>query len=334
MRMTVRLVITMLQEQRGRVSELSLETLHDMLMELPLLALQGEPQDCIDSIQNWLLSVVNDTSDAYPVEISTRSMESLLALGLTTGSLSLILKSIRQLIQSFLQDSSDSRFQSLRIIPFLQQLEGWQVDLILSPLARDRLAGSWTIIHEADNNTSINFSPSSNNGSLTSNGSYIFLHDTCGLLKVGTGFLSETAQYTTIQGRIYTRNANWKVEERGWLACIEDKLYYRSPSTAPATLLVLNAVTLEEEGSIYRDGTGSIPTVDNSKYPFEPEDITDNRGNTRSPLVSDGRYLYILSHHRSTYGHLKFYVDVFDPLNSMKHTRRIKLRYPETSKEK
>jgi hypothetical protein len=41
MRMTVRLVITMLQEQRGRVLESSLQTLHAMLMELPLLTLQG-----------------------------------------------------------------------------------------------------------------------------------------------------------------------------------------------------------------------------------------------------------------------------------------------------
>jgi hypothetical protein len=131
-------------------------------------------------------------------------MESLLALGLTTGSLTLILKAVKQLIQSFLEVSKDSRFQALCMVPFLQQLENWQVDLVLSPLARDRLAGSWTIIHEADN-TSINFSPSSMIGSLSSNGSYIFLHDTCGLLKVGTGFLSETAQYTTIQGRIYTR---------------------------------------------------------------------------------------------------------------------------------
>jgi hypothetical protein len=95
---------------------------------------------------------------------------------------------------------------------------------------------------------------------------------------------------------------------------------------------VLNATSLEEEGTVYRDGTGSIPTVDNSKLPFEAENATDNRGNTRSPLTSDGRYLYILTHHRSTYGHLKFYVDVFDPLNQMKHTKRVKLRYAEASK--
>ncbi len=95
--------------------------------------------------------------------------------------------------------------------------------------------------------------------------------------------------------------------------------------------MVLNATSLEEEGSIYRDGTGSIVTVDNSKFPFEVETFSDNRGNARSPLTSDGRYLYILSHHRSTYGHLKFYVDVFDPLQQMKHTRRVKLRYPEAS---
>jgi hypothetical protein len=89
------------------------------------------------------------------------------------------------------------------------------------------------------------------NASMATNGSYIYIHDTFGLVKVGTGFLSESPDYKTTQGRIYARNAMWKVEEKGWLACVHDKLYYRSPSIEPASLIVFDASSLRVSTTYY-----------------------------------------------------------------------------------
>ncbi len=54
----------------------------------------------------------------------------------------------------------------------------------------------------------------------------------------------------------------------------------------------------------------------------------------RSPLISDGRYLYIISQHKPQhkYGLPKFYVDCYDPCDRMKHLKTLKLNYAEPSK--
>ena len=89
----------------------------------------------------------------------------------------------------------------------------------------------------------------------------------------------------------------------------------RSPSIAPAALVVLNTNTLEEEGRIFQDGTGSIQTMNNVSYhSFGPESktqhtqpneslyalpypyFTTHSPPSRSPLFSDGRFLYIISY--------------------------------------
>jgi hypothetical protein len=108
--------------------------------------------------------------------------------------------------------------------------------------------GSWNILwNEMTEDESMAFlsAPPSNKASITSNGSSLFLHDSCGIVKIGTGFLSETQDFYTVQGKIYAREANWKPDEKGWIACVQDKLYYRSPSIEPATLIVLGASTLK-----------------------------------------------------------------------------------------
>ncbi len=47
-------------------------------------------------------------------------------------------------------------------------------------------------------------------------------------------------------------------------------------------------------------------------------------------MFSDGRYLYVMSQHKSKYGSIKYYVDSYDPLAKMAHQRRVKLRYAES----
>src|SRR4051812_21462481 len=108
------------------------------------------------------------------------------------------------------------------------------------------ILGSWTIMWNAyldSNSVSFMSNPSIDIATVASNGAYLFLHDSCGLVKIGTGFYSDTI--STTRGKVYTRNADWKVNEKGWLACVQDKIYYRSPTIEPASLVVFNAKTLK-----------------------------------------------------------------------------------------
>ncbi|KAL6073674.1 negative regulation of SNARE complex assembly [Balamuthia mandrillaris] len=111
-------------------------------------------------------------------------------------------------------------------------------------------------------------------------GSFIYLLDERGLVKVGTG------REGTTQGVTYVVKEEYRSKEKGWLTCVGRKLYYRSPHIAPATLLVLNADTLEEEGTIMQDGTGSIVTSDNTDTYFSPEESTTKISSSSSASVS------------------------------------------------
>lgn len=145
--MTVRLLITLLQEQKdAQISAVTLQTLNQMLQDYKLLAFQEEPEDCLDAFHNWLLHVVSDESGRFSTEVKNCSMEALLALSLNTGSLTAILSAIRVLILSFTKtgENKPEEFNSLRMVPLLRQLADWQVDLILSPLTKDRIFGGST----------------------------------------------------------------------------------------------------------------------------------------------------------------------------------------------
>lgn len=148
----MRLFVTMLREQSdSKISALTLQTLNSMLMEMPMLSLQGEPQDCLDAFQGWLLSVV-DKNSKFSSSIQNEAMESILAFGLSTGSLTTLLHGCYILAGSVVESNENNNnttttesqhpFQELKILPFIKQLNNWQVDLILSPLSRDKLSGT------------------------------------------------------------------------------------------------------------------------------------------------------------------------------------------------
>ncbi|GAM23782.1 hypothetical protein SAMD00019534_069570 [Acytostelium subglobosum LB1] len=232
---------------------------------------------------------------------------------------------------------------TLRLIPIIRQLEQWKVDLPLSPLTRDLLFATWPMLwNDNASQDSLAFlsSPNPNIATITSDGDYIYIHDNCGLAKIGTGYSG------THQGRIYARNGHWFPKEKGWLVSIDGYLYYRSPSTDQASLIVIDPVTLQEVGRINQDGSGSLPTTNNLTLPFGPETTQSSsledesmvlatsafHLTTRSPMFTDGRYLYILSLQR--FHHYKnnkqFIVDMYDPFHSFKHIKRIELRYPDS----
>eukprot|EP01132_Coremiostelium_polycephalum_P002496 gene2496-3088_t len=401
-RIACRLFITTLQEQvfEQKISLPTLRSFNSMIRDLPALSMAGEPQDCIDSLTKWLLSAISTNIS----NIKRESMESLIGLALSQGSLSSILFALSLIIlpekQQQLVNNSQPKISNvisklnvqqqsqtpssqtqnntttsntatttttssnnnssypntgtmgeigLRMIPFIRQLEQWKVDLPLSPLTRDLLFSTWPISwndNASDDSLSFLSSPNPNIATITSDGEYIYIHDTCGLAKIGTGY------FGTHQGRIYARLSDWFPKEKGWIVSIGNFLYYRSPSTEPATLIVLDPMNLQEIGRIYQDGSGSFPTVNNLTLPFGPENdqsrgsstddsfnnITNNnslfptpQSTTRSPIFTDGRYLYLLSLQRfHNFGNKQFIVDMYDPFKEFQHYRRIELRYPDS----
>lgn len=109
--------------------------------------------------------------------------------------------------------------------------------------------GSWTVnwneIPDVDQSIFLSPSSATNLSSITTNGSFIFLHDRCGLARIGTGYLSEKRDFFTIRGKVYSYVPNWHSDEKGWLAYAGGKLYYRSNSILPAVVVCLNVKTLQ-----------------------------------------------------------------------------------------
>lgn len=199
--------------------------------------------------------------------------------------------------------------------------------------------------------------------SMTNDGNYIYLFSSCGFLtKLGSGYNN------TMLGKVYQLKENYRLGEKGTLAYVEGILYYRSSNIDPNPLICIDPDTLEEipikyelnirepnhlwvEGkkndfefphTSYTDMTEIIEKKKN----FGAEDKSNSRPSTSSPLISDGRYIYIFSKWYdevdvnfdkqvdddddepkaqnkktsfSIYG-----VDVYDPLDNMSNVKSVK----------
>ncbi|EGG14125.1 putative ubiquitin-protein ligase [Cavenderia fasciculata] len=381
-RIACRLFITTLQEQvfEQRISLPTLKSFNSMIRDLPPLSMAGEPIDCIDSLTKWLLSaiatnVVTVKREAMESLISLGLSQGSLSAILFSLSLIIMPEKINQPItpshninninsnsNNSIRKSSEKQtdnnnpssnssssslekidvsISTLRLVPFIRQLEQWKVDLPLSPLSRDLLFSTWPILwnnmaEETDDSLAFLSLPNSNIATIASDGEYIYIHDTCGLAKIGTGYNG------THQGRVYARDPNWFPKEKGWMAVIGTHIYYRSPSTEPYSLYVIDAMNLQVLGGVKQDGTGTFPSTNNLTLPFGPETTQSTvdesifltphyQITTRSPMFTDGRYLYILSLQRfHSYNNKQFIVDIYDPQSQFNHIKRIELRYPDT----
>ena len=147
---------------------------------------------------------------------------------------------------------------------------------------------------------------------MTTEGDYLYVHDHRGLLKVGTGY----GPIRLGEASVYKRD--YRTAEKGWLVYLQGKLYYRSPEIKPASLLVLNKDTLEEEYSII--------DFDMENSPLGVED-----SNNRTPVITDGRYLYkIATKKQGTDNQLV--VDMYDVQGTfIKHLKHFEFSVPGSS---
>lgn len=140
-RMTVRMFVALLREQISSARDVRLiDTLNELLHELPLLSLKDEPEDCLDAFRSWLLSRFESGAD---VQVKSKALESLIGLALAQGSLRRILNVIAALLNKESSDQNKEAAQfPLHITPVLQKLCDWRIELPLSPLKRENLCGT------------------------------------------------------------------------------------------------------------------------------------------------------------------------------------------------
>ena len=74
---------------------------------------------------------------------------------------------------------------------------------------------------------------------MATDGDYIYLHNSYGLMKIGTGCGG------TVRGRVYIRKADWNTKHSGSLTCVGDRLYFRSASIAPASVIIVGRSELQ-----------------------------------------------------------------------------------------
>src|SRR5687767_7994585 len=98
--MVVQLFVTFLKTQTDkRVSGALLQTLNQLLTQLPPLALQEDSPYCLSSFQEWLYAVVTSSGeDAVTTDVRTQAMESLISLVIGQGSLKEILRVLSLII--------------------------------------------------------------------------------------------------------------------------------------------------------------------------------------------------------------------------------------------
>jgi hypothetical protein len=351
-RMTVRLLLSVIQnlQNSDTVSAGVLATLLDLLIELPALSLQNEPADVVEAFKTWLTNSVN-IGDEKKVSLShSNAIECLFGLAVARGSLCDILSTLCLCINQnpalpvsntslTLQTLTLQPFPALNISPFMKKVSDWNIDLFLSPLSRNSLLGTWSTRTPKLQHHSVNANDTSTDmDSIASDGTHLFIHGSQGICKIGTGLAG------TSQGRMYASKTDFFPFERGWLCYASNALYFRSPAIAPATMLVLDPITLDIVGEVMQNGRGTRSSFDNSRLPFGPEqspsssshsDISEHHASSltrwRSPMFTEGRYLYILSVIGFfDYRFPKFAVDRYDPLQQMNHVNRVILHFKET----
>ena len=199
--------------------------------------------------------------------------------------------------------------------------------------------------------------------SVTNDGSYLYLLSGSGYItKIGSGYNN------TMLGKIYATKENYRIGEKGTIACVENVIYYRSSALDPNPVICIDPDTLDEIPINYELNTRepNCLWVEGKKNDFEfphvnykdmneiiekkknigAEDKPNSRPTSLSPMVTDGRYIYIFSKWYddvdvnfdkqadddddepkntnkkttiSIYG-----VDIYDPLANMIHIKSVK----------
>ena len=211
--------------------------------------------------------------------------------------------------------------------------------------------------------------------STTTDGKYLYFFSSTGvLLKIGTGYNK------TMLGKVYLKKENYRTGERATLCYVEGILYYRSNQLDSYPIISINPENFEEIQNKYIVDYSEInhifPEEKRSEFEFPHssyedmmeiierkkimglEDKSNVRPTDASPMLTEGRYIYIISkwydeendfekkdeeddgdintnsnnNNKNKQSLAIFGVNIYDPLNNMCHVRSIQL-IPQLSNE-
>ena len=172
-------------------------------------------------------------------------------------------------------------------------------------------------------------------------------------------------------GKIYNKKENYRIGEKATIAYVEGILYYRSNNLDPYPVISIDPETLEEIPNKYIVDYSEINHIfiEEKKSEFEfphssyedmmeiierkktmgLEDKSNVRPSDASPMLSDGRFIYIISkwydqedeaeknneeddgdinainNNKNKKSSAIFGVNIYDPLNNMCHVRCLQL---------
>ncbi|ETO26219.1 hypothetical protein RFI_10921 [Reticulomyxa filosa] len=237
-------ILTYLKEQLDNVKPCELQT--SAKLPIPNIA-----ESSFDSVHATLYSIANN--DNVDLTIRTMSLELLLMLSVTRGTLSTLLSVLYMLlfrVELYMYFSANQLF-SMR--PSLVRLRKMHREVQLELPSQRNLMLRVNATVAIGNSRKLSMGTDDN---------YLYFHSEKGITKIGTGLNNTNPGFVSGQIREYRAN------EKSSICVIGNKIYYRSTNIAPASLIVLSTETLTEIGHVLRNGEGTYPTANNSHVCF------------------------------------------------------------------
>jgi len=252
----VSILLRMIKETSRNNPDLCMEILSDLqqlINGIPTMAFSANSipgayaeiaQNAFDSIHQFLTMIASDPRTSSVIR--GRCVELVLGLAVSCSSLSYFLSVMKLLLFPV------SSTKSIGVLPLLHKLEQLRREVFLeqpSPLTQDARTSVTELADQAEI-------------SVATDGTYLYTHSRAGLCKIGTGKNGSTP------GLIYGQIKGYRSYDTSSLACIGDKLYYRSSQTAPSILIVLDCKYLTEVGNVLASGKGSYASANNTHIDF------------------------------------------------------------------
>ena len=209
-------------------------------------------ENSFDAVHETLMQIAIDSD--VRLQIRAICLELLLQISVTRGTLNTLLSVIYLLLFKF--DCGQVLSCRSSLVRLREMRREIRLDL---PSYRNQLLKA-SIVDAIGSHTT-----------MTTDGSYLYLHSSKGLFKIGTGLNN------TSPGFVIGEIRGYRSSEKASLSCVNDKLYFRSANIAPAKMIVLSTETLTEIGHILRNGKGSYPTCNNKQIQFGYTDFEEDK---------------------------------------------------------
>jgi hypothetical protein len=220
-----------------------LTSLLNVMHTLPPLALQTEPDECMQKFKQIILNQINSTDSHSSASVRGTALSALIALALQRGRLHGILEAVTTCLHATsplkysnvptCSNSSNGGTKSLpadvnetdillSVDPFLHQLSVYRAEENIPQMTSQTFVAAWQHhptdlsthaphkacielpVEAATACTSPNSTVRVTSGSIASDGRFLYLHSSlCGLIKVGSG------NEGTLTGHVYANNPNF-----------------------------------------------------------------------------------------------------------------------------